>query len=210
MKSDIIVVGAGGHAKVCIELFRSMGSSVVFCVGGSDSPSSCLGIPVLKGDENLKVLRSSGFSKAFIAIGSNQQRDRLAQLCVENGYELVNAVSASAMISPSAVLGKGVAVMAGAVVNAESVIEDLAIINTGATVDHDCRIGKAAHIAPQSALAGGVIVGEQAFLGVGCKVIPEIKIGDRAIVGAGGVVVCDVDSDVTVVGVPAKVAGRKL
>lgn len=205
MKSGIVIVGAGGHAKVCIELLRAMGESVSYCVGALDSPDNCLGVPILRGDENLSLLRSEGYSKVFVAIGSNRLRERLGALCTGQGYQLVNAISPHAIISPSASLGRGVAVMAGAIINAESVIEDFAIVNTGATVDHDCRIGQAAHIAPQCALAGNVTVGNQSFLGVGCKVIPEINIGERVTVGAGAVVLCHVESDATAVGVPARV-----
>lgn len=205
MKSEIIVVGAGGHAKVCIELLRAMGASVAYCVGGADSPDQCLGVPVLRGDENLVHLRSEGYFRLFVAIGSNGLRERLGAFGRELGYELASAISPQAVISPSVTLGEGVAIMAGVVINAESVIEDLAIINTGATVDHDCRIGTAAHIAPQCALAGNVTVGNRAFLGVGCKVIPEIRIGELVTVGAGGVVICHIAPGAKAVGVPAKV-----
>jgi UDP-perosamine 4-acetyltransferase len=205
MKSEIIVVGAGGHAKVCIELLRAMGETVVYCVGAADSPDNCLGVPILRGDENLSLLRAEGYCKVFVAIGSNRLRERLGAFCIEQGYQLVNAISPHAIISPSATLGRGVAVMAGAIINTESVIEDLAIINTGATVDHDCRIGQAAHIAPQCALAGNVTLGAKSFLGIGCKVIPGIRIGERVTVGAGAVVISHVESDAIAVGVPARV-----
>ena len=205
MRPEIIVVGAGGHAKVCIELLQIMGEKVAYCVGAMDGPKQCLGVPVLRGDENLKILRSAGYSKVFVALGSNRLRERLSDLCVGQGYNLVSAVSRHAVVSPSATLGSGVAVMAGAVINAGSVIGDLAIINTGAVVDHDCRIGRAVHIAPQCGVAGNVTVGNQSFLGVGCKVIPEINIGERVIVGAGGVVICDIESNTTAIGVPARV-----
>jgi UDP-perosamine 4-acetyltransferase len=209
MKTEIIVVGAGGHAKVCIESLRAMGESIAFCVGASDSPPECAGVPVLRGDENLSRLRAEGYSRLFVAIGSNQLRERLAILCLEQGYNLVNAISPHAVISKSVVLGRGVAVMAGVVINADTVIEDLAIINTAATVDHDCRVGQAAHVAPQSALAGNVSIGNLSFLGIGCKVIPDIRIAERATVGAGGVVICNIEADAIVVGVPAKPVNSK-
>lgn len=205
MRLGIIVVGAGGHAKVCIELLRAMGENIAYCVGAPDSPDNCLDVPILRGDENLSFLRSEGYSRVFVAVGSNRLRERLSVLCTEQGYQLVSAISPRAIISPSATLGRGVAVMAGAIINAETVIEDLAIINTGATVDHDCRIGQAAHIAPQCALAGNVTVGNHSFLGVGCKVIPETRIGERVTVGAGAVVIYHIESDATAVGVPARV-----
>ncbi|RQT36242.1 acetyltransferase [Burkholderia contaminans] len=204
MTQEIIVVGAGGHAKVCIELLHAMGERVGYCVGGDDSPAQCLGIPVLKGDENLEKLHREGYTRAFIAIGANKLRDRLAALALRLGYSLVNAISPSATISSSATIGSGIAIMAGTVINAEASVGDLSIVNTGATIDHDCRIGRAVHIAPQSALAGNVEVGDYAFLGVGSKVIPEVVIGKQAVVGAGGIVISDVSPGATVVGVPAR------
>lgn len=205
MSDGIIIVGAGGHAKVCIELLQSMGERIAYCVGGLESPDQCVGIPVLKGDENLGRLRKEDYSKIFVAIGSNSLRQRLAVTAGEMGFQLVNAISPQAVISPTARLGAGIAVMAGAVINADATIADLAIINTGATVDHDCKIGKAAHIAPQSGLAGGVVVGALSFMGIGCKVIPEVKIGDRVTVGAGSVVISNINDGATAVGVPARV-----
>lgn len=209
MTNGIVIVGGGGHAKVCIELLLDMGESVAFCVASEDGPSVCGGIPVLRGDDHLLRLRREGFTKAFVAIGSNEMRDHLAREVVGSGYNLVNAVSPHAIISPSARLGIGIAIMAGAVVNAEASISDMAIINTGATVDHDCVIGRAAHIGPQCGLAGNVEVGQRSLLGVGCSVIPQRKIGSNVTIGAGAVVVADIPDDSTVVGVPARILEPK-
>jgi UDP-perosamine 4-acetyltransferase len=204
MTKGIVMLGAGGHAKVCIELLQAMGETVAYCIAGADAPSHCLDVPVLAGDEQLARLRDEGYARAFVAIGANKLRGRLGANALQLGYELVNAISPRAVVSPSARLGKGIAIMAGAVVNADAVIGDLTIINTGATVDHDCDIGAAAHIAPQCALAGNVNVGTGSFLGVGSKVIPGIRIGKGSTIGAGGVVIRDIADGTTAVGVPAK------
>lgn len=210
MDAGIIVVGAGGHAKVCIELLRAMGESVAYCVGDEGSLGQCLGVPVLKGDENLADLKSQGYSRLFVAIGANRLRQRLADLGLKLGYQLVNAISPQAIVSPTARIGVGVAVMAGVVINAEATIGNLAIINTGASIDHDCSIGHAVHVAPQCALAGNVTVGERSFLGVGTKVIPHVTVGESVIVGAGSVVISDLRSNITAVGVPAKPINGRL
>jgi UDP-perosamine 4-acetyltransferase len=205
MNNDIVVLGASGHAKVIIELLRAMGERVAFCVGGHDSPDNCLGVKVLKGDENLPQLRGQGISRAFVAIGANSVRLLLAEQLAQLGFSMVNAISPHAVVSPSARRGRGIAIMAGAVINADAVIEDLAVINTGTTVDHDCFIGRAVHLAPQCALAGNVIVEEGAFLGVGCKVIPQVRIGANVVLGAGSVVVNDIPAAVTALGIPARI-----
>ena len=199
----IIMIGAGGHAKVCIELFRAMGESVDYCIGDHAS-GDCLGVAVLDGDEHIERLAGEGYRRAFIAIGANALRAKLAGKVLEKGFDLVSAVSPRAVVSPSARVGRGVAIMAGAVINAEADIGDLAIINTGTVIDHECRIGTSAHVAPQCGLAGNVKVGAYSFLGVGCKVIPEVTVGDGCIIGAGTVVICDIPSNTTAVGVPAR------
>jgi UDP-perosamine 4-acetyltransferase len=208
VNEGVIVVGASGHAKVVIELLRAMGERVDYCVGGVGSPADCLGVPVLEGDLHLERLRERGHSRAFVAVGANALRARLGRAVQLLGYELINAISPQAVISPTARLGKGVAIMAGVVINADAVIEDLAIVNTGATIDHDCHIGAAVHIAPQCGLAGNVTVGDGSFLGIGCKVIPGVSIGADVTVGAGAVVVKPLPDAAIAVGVPARPVKR--
>jgi UDP-perosamine 4-acetyltransferase len=203
MNDGVIVIGAGGHAKVCIELLQAAGRRVAYCIGDAEG-ALCAGIPVLAGDEHLQRLRQEGYTDLFVAVGANATRRRLAAAAQALGYTLVNAISPRAAISPSARLGAGIAIMAGAVVNAEADIGDLVIINTGATVDHDCRLGTAVHIAPQCGLAGNVSIGAESFLGVGCKAIPGVRIGDNVLIGAGGVVVDDIPAHTRAVGVPAR------
>jgi UDP-perosamine 4-acetyltransferase len=180
-----------------------MGEEVAYCIGAPGAAGTCVGVEILGGDEHLARLHGEGHRRAFVAIGDNRRRDALAASVIALGYRLVNAISPTAVISPSATLGSGVAVMAGAVVNAETRIDDLVIVNTGATIDHDCQIGRAAHIAPQCALAGNVVVGQFTFLGVGCNVIPEQSIGQGVMLGAGSVVIRDIRDHCTAVGVPA-------
>jgi UDP-perosamine 4-acetyltransferase len=203
MRSDIIVIGAGGHAKVCIEIIREMGQRVAFCVAVADE-TNCMGIPVLKDDIELLRLYEAGYRLAFPAVGSNGVRARVAAYASEIGFQLITAVSPHAVVSPTAKLGSGVAVMPGAIINADAVIGDISIINTGATIDHDCRIGSAVHVAPQCALGGNVTVGDRTFLGIGCKVIPEVTLGADVMAGAGSVVIADISSNLRVAGVPAK------
>lgn len=199
----VLIVGAGGHAKVVIELLRAMGAPIAGLID-RDPTRQVLGISCIGTDDDLPRLRAEGLDRAFVAIGDNRLRLELGRKLVAGGFELVNAISPSATISPSASLGRGVAIMAGAIINAEARISDLAIVNTGAVIDHDCVIGQAAHIAPGAALAGSIEIGDGAFVGVGASVIPNRKIGAFATVGGGACVVRDVDPSATVVGVPAR------
>jgi len=203
----VVIIGSGGHAKVVIELIRAEGRyQVKGCTGLGESGFVLGDVPILGTDSVLPAMLANGAKKAFVAIGDNHLRLRLLAQVLEMGFELINAVSPNAVVSPSATLGRGIAIMAGAIINASAEIGDGAIINTNAGVDHDCRIGRGAHIGPGSTLAGNVEIGCESFLGARTCVIPGIRIGSRAIVGAGSVVVRDIPDDVTAMGVPARIS----
>jgi UDP-perosamine 4-acetyltransferase len=202
----VVIIGSGGHAKVVIELIRAEGKYQIAGCTGLTGGGFVLGdVPILGDDSALPDLFSRGVKKAFVAIGDNPLRVRLLARATEMGFELINAVSPHAVISPSATLGKGIAIMAGAIINASAQIRDGAIINTNAVVDHDCYIDSGAHICPSTALAGNVKIGCETFLGTGTCVVPGVQIGNHVTIGAGSVVVRDIPDDVKAMGVPARI-----
>lgn len=202
----LVVIGAGGHAKVVIELLRFEGWNVVACTDADPTPRLVLGVPVVGDDDQLERLRSTGVEAAFVALGANAVRQRVGLQLLDIGFALPSATRLAAFVSPTARIGRGVAIMAGAVVNAAADIGDFSILNTQAGVDHDGRIGVAAHIGPGCSLAGCVGIGARTFLGVGCSVIPHILIGDDVVVGAGSVVVRNLPNGVKAYGRPARIA----
>jgi len=209
LKPQVVIVGMGGHAKVIIDILEQCGElRIAGCTSLENGPQELLGYPVLGTDDRLPYLFSSGVSAAIVAIGDN--RLRMDKLCAlkEMGFELVSAISPDAIVSPRAMLGRGLSIMPGAIINVAAELKDGVIVNTGATIDHDCSIGECAHIAPGASLAGCVTVGAGSLIGIGSRVIPRVTIGPWTTVGAGAVVVDDLESNVTAVGVPARVIKR--
>lgn len=203
MNESVIMIGAGGHAKVCIEEYQAIGGTVDFCIGNVDSQKTCLGVPVLHGDDNIAHL-SSTYKYAFVAVGDNHLRGQLALYLRASGYTLINIISRNAFVSPTAFLGNGVLVMPGAVINSGVSLSDLVIVNSGAIVEHDCKVGHACHLGPRSAIGGGVNLGERVFLGIGAIVLPMVIIGNDSTLGAGAVAIHDLPGDATYIGVPAR------
>ena len=205
--TTVMVIGAGGHARVAIDVLRANGYEVIGCLSRDGTPGTVVDVPVLGPDSELEQRIGAGQRHVFVGIGDNASRLSVARRVRTAGGVLVTAVSEHAVVSTSVLVGAGTLVMPGAIVNAGTVLGEVVIVNTNASVDHDCSVREGAHIAPGVAVAGGVTIGECALLGIGSCVVPGIVVGDYAVVGAGAAVVRDVAAGSTVVGVPARPPG---
>ncbi len=204
----IVIVGAGGHGRVVLDILRNNHQFEV--VGFLDSNPTLHnnlvdGIQVLGDLSALNLADDLGFRGAVIAIGDNRIRQAYAETVEKAGIGLVSAIHPTASIADTAGIGKNVVIAAGAKVCTHVNIEDSAICNTGCIIDHESHIGKSVHICPGVRMAGHVNVQKAAFIGIGATLIQNITIGEAAVIGAGAVVIEDVAAYSTVVGGPAKV-----
>ncbi|MGH7178239.1 MAG: acetyltransferase [Tepidisphaeraceae bacterium] len=205
---DAVIVGAGGHGKVVLEILREADRARP--VGFLDADPSLVGsmvggLPVLGAINHIPKLRQQKIRAAIVAIGDNRARAEYVRVLAEHGLELISAIHPRSSVAASAMIGRNVVVAAGAVVCTEAHIGDSVILNTGCVVEHECEIGQAAHICPCVGLAGRVRIGQRVFVGLGARVIQCMSVGDDATVGAGAVILQDVPAGATVVGVPARI-----
>lgn len=54
-------------------------------------------------------------------------------------------------------------------------------------------------------VAAGITIGDDVWIGAGCRILDGVTIGDRAVIGAGSVVTRSIPAHSTAVGVPARV-----
>jgi sugar O-acyltransferase (sialic acid O-acetyltransferase NeuD family) len=207
-KPSLVIVGAGGHAKVVADIVLGSGKYRVAGATDSRGPKAGFdGVPVLGGDDALPALRKRGVKAAAVGIGSAQKtapRRRLRLMLEGLGFELPVLIAPSAVVSPSASLFAGCQIMPGAIVNAGARIGAGAVINTAAVIEHDCVIGDDSYVAPGAIVGGGAKLGARVFIGMGAVVLQLVELGDAAVVGAGAVVTKGVRAGATVVGVPAR------
>lgn len=204
----IVGIGAGGHAKVLIDIVRQTpGLELVGLLDADPDKfgTDVLGYPVLGGESFLADLKVDA---AFIGIGgvpSNRVRRRVFERVRAAGLPIVSLVHPTAVVAASARLGEGTMIMAGAIVNADAELGDGVIVNTRAVVEHDCRVGSFAHLCPGSILGGSAMVGEEAFIGLGAAIIQGVHVGGHTVVGGGAVVVADLPEWVLAVGCPSRI-----
>ena len=206
--NKVMIIGASGHARVCLEILEAQGRVVmgfydddVSLVGTTLHGYQILGnildiIPALANDNN----------EFIVAIGNNFDRKNIVNLLKNNCHRNpINAIHPSAIISERTHIGVGNFIAAGVIINTGTTLGDYIIVNTGATIDHDNKIYDFAQISPGCNLAGNVTVEEGVFIGTGAIIIPGKRIGSHAIIGAGAVVTDDIPPYCTAVGVPARV-----
>jgi UDP-perosamine 4-acetyltransferase len=206
----IVIVGAGGYARIVVAALRRAGENLVACTDRDPAKRGTVvaGLPVAGDDEWLLRAHPPGRIRLVNAIGSVRQptarRDVYSRF-VSLGYEFASVRDRTATIADDVAFGPGAHVLEGAIVRPGARIGADAIVNMQAAVDHDCRIGDHVHLAPAATLAGDVRVGEISMIGAGATVIQGVAIGRECLVAAGAVVVGDVADGATVAGVPAKV-----
>ena len=206
-KEKLVVFGAGGHAKVVIDIIEQQGDYEIAGLLDDDPKhqgKQVFGYPVLGTRAELPALLSARLRHAIVTIGDNASRAAVAAHLDRHGWRFASAVHPRASIGRGVNIGPGSVVMAGCVINADAHVGAQVIVNTGATVDHDCRIEDAVHIAPGCHLCGRVSVGQGSLVGAGTTVTPNVRIGNRVAVGAGSTVIRDVADDAKIFGSPAR------
>lgn len=205
MKTKVILIGAGGHARSVMDIaLENDEYDFAGCLSNTGE-KDVLGIPIIGGDEMLPELIQDGVKHFFVAIGDNKIRNKIFNRCISLGMTPVNIVSKTATVSKRAKIGGGVCILHHAVVHVNAEIGDNCIINTGATVDHDCKVGKSAHISAESLICGFSHVGEGTLIAPGVTVRDRMNVGNWCVVGLGAAVVNDIEDNIICYGVPARI-----
>lgn len=207
----ILIIGAGGHARVVADALVRAGSIVTGFIEKDESRKGqeMLGIPILGGEDVLARFDRAAV-RLVVGIGSAGARSALEirqQLCERlrgDGWTMAGVCHPAAIISPSARVADDAQIMAGAIVQTGADIGTGTIVNTRAVVEHDSVIGNYSHISIGAILCGETRIGSRAHIGAGAVVRQQISLGDDIAIGVGAVVVSDHSGGATLIGNPAK------
>ena len=191
----LIIIGAGGHAKVITDALKISGREILgFVTPDLEIGTEFLGEKVLGDDEVIKQysLDEIELANGLGSLPRKNLRWQLADKMRKQGYKFSSVIHPDSVIASGVSLDEGVQVMAGVVIQSGTNIGQDSIINTGALIDHDCKIGKYCHIAPGVVLSGGVIIGRGTHIGTGAKVTQYITINEGCIVAAGTTIYKDI------------------
>ena len=196
---EIILIGAGGHARACIDVIELAGQYKIAGLVEKDE-SNCeenLEYPIIGTDEDLRSLRKN-YQYALITVGQIKSaaiRVQLFNILKDLAYKLPSIISPRSHVSLHSKIGAGTIIMHDVIVNANAEIGQNCIINNKVLIEHDAAVGDHCHIATGAIVNGEVTVGSESFIGSGAVTKQSIIIGRNCIIGAGAVIKTDVESN---------------
>jgi len=199
MSDSVLLIGAGGHASVLLDMLIEKNVNILGYVSPSPANNQTLFSQYRWYHNNEDILK---FDKATIklvnGIGSlpgNTLRADFYNKYKKIGYRFATLVSNNACVSRYVCFEEGVQVMNGAIIQTGVSVGFNSIVNTGSIVEHDCSIGSNNHIAPGATISGQVTSQKSVHFGTGSSVIQSININRNVVIGAGVTITKDVDEN---------------
>jgi sugar O-acyltransferase (sialic acid O-acetyltransferase NeuD family) len=158
-------------------------------------------VPILGPAETYAPRENDRF---LCAIGAPEIRRKYSDLVLAKGGRFETLVHPSACVGRNVDLAPGVMIAPGAILTADLQIETGSYIGAQTVCSHDNRIGPWCQVSGNAGLAGGVVLEESCFVGMGAMLLPGVRIGKAAYVGAGSVVLKSVRPGARVFGSPAR------
>lgn len=207
----IIIIGAGGHARVIADALVCAGNAVIGFVDKDNARKGqyMLDLPIMGGED---VLARFDRNAVLLVVGigstghrsSLELRQRISERLCDDGWTLGGVRHPSALISPTARVAADAQIMAGAIVQVGADIGAGVILNTRAVVEHDSVVGEYSHVSIGTILCGNTRIGACSHIGAGAVVRQGISLGDGITVGTGAIVIANHEGGETLVGNPAK------
>ncbi len=209
MDKNIYIIGAGTYGAAIGELAESCGFSIVgfFDDDLSKVGNLVLGKPVIGSlDCKRDIINGANY---VVAIGNNAVRVRKSKEIIDGGGQMPSLIHPKAEISSYSTIGSACIIHAFSYIWTEVAVGSFSIISPKVVIAHHTKIGEGCFISTGCNIGAGIRFEKEVFVGIGSTIMTGVAfIGNNSIVGAGSVVIKDVEADVVMAGVPAKVIKR--
>lgn len=182
MKRKVIIIGAGGHAKVIEEIIEISKDEFIGFLDDNKTGEDIIG----KIKDIEKWHKKDNDIEFIIGIGNNSIRNKLY-----NEYSNIHyytAIHPTAVISKNTIIGKGTAIMANAIIGRDVIIGGNCIINTGTIIEHNCIIEDGVHLSYRVTLGAESKIGKNSYIDIGSIINRNVTIGEGKKIEIGEVV----------------------
>jgi sugar O-acyltransferase (sialic acid O-acetyltransferase NeuD family) len=188
-KPELLLIGAGGHARACIDTIEHHDRYKIVGLIGTPGEvgSKHLGYSVIGTDDKLPEL-ANNIKYALITLGQIQTSEHRIRLFIDVealGFQLPTIIAPTAYISQHSTIGAGTIVMHGAIINSGVRVGQNCIINSRAIIEHDAIVEDHCHVSTGAILNGKVVIGKGSFIGSGSVIKQGVSIGETCLVGMG-------------------------
>jgi len=185
--NKLIIVGAGGHGRCCLDIAREKYDEIIFLDDGlvGQTVNDC---KVVGKINEMKTLFPE-YLDIFIAVGNNAFRKQLFNQVKEIGYNIITLISNEATVSKYASIKQGSVIFPHAVIEPNAMIGNNCIICANATINHDAIIHDDCLIYSNTVIRPNVIIHELTRIGSNCTVTFGKEIEEGSDVKDGEVVI---------------------
>lgn len=199
----IAIIGAGGHAKVIIDIISEIGNYVIVGFFDDNKFGTFCNIPILGKINEINIINKNiEIDTYIIGIGNDRIRQNIYETHKNINWDTL--IHPKTIISKTSIINYGTVICAGSIIQTEANIGKHCIVNTNSNIDHESKIGDFCSICPGVTICGQVIINNCTMIGANSVIIQNINIGNNCIIGAGSVVIRDIQDNQKVVGNPIK------
>lgn len=206
---NIVIIGAGGVGRETSLIIQQINeleptwNLIGFIDDNKDNWGKVInGYSVIGGIDSLEFLTPDTY--VLIAIANYEVKKKIVNK-INNKLKFATIIHPKVWVHDYMTIGEGTIIYEGAILTANIEIGNHVIISPKCGVGHDSIIKDYVSLLWNVNVSGNDIIEEGVMMGSGSTVIQGKKIGKGSNIGAGAVVIEDVDSFSTAIGVPAKV-----
>lgn len=210
---NIIIIGAGGvgrEVSLIIEKINKLKATwnlIGFIDDNINSWNKIInGYQIIGGMDLLETLPLDTY--VVIAIANYNVKKKIVNK-INNKFKFATIIDPKVYIHDYMTIGEGTIIYEGAIITANIQVGNHVIISPKCGIGHDSIIKDYVSLLWNVNVSGNDVIEEGVMMGSGSTIIQGKKIGKGSIIGAGAVVIDDIDSFTTAVGVPAKVVKER-
>ena len=188
---NLALFGYGGHAR---EVAAQLNEEVTFFVDDEFSNEVAKPISDFK-PENYLIM---------VAIANPKEREKIVKRLPTNTKYFTFVHPTALIMSENVLIGDGTFIGAYSILTTNISLGNHTILNRGVQIGHDSKLGNYFSAMPGSIVSGNVTIGSNVYIGNNASIKEKTHVVSDVIIGANAVVVKNIKSHGTYVGVPVK------